>query len=72
MESIIKGEICVVAASMTMNEIFKVSQVFKVNVIDKVQLQLSQFGLMINDAIFDFEQVVDNAHKKNQNKVSLV
>ena len=62
LERIIKGEICIVAASMTMNEIFKNSKVFKVNILDKVQLQLNQFGLMIYDAIF--EQVVDYAHKK--------
>ena len=84
LERIIKGEICIVAASMTMNEIFKNSKVFKVNILDKVQLQLNQFGLMIYDAIF--EQVVDNAHKNltgnsalasnvalsKNNKVSLV
>lgn len=39
------GETRVLAASMAMEQIFKISKEFKQEVFDKVKLELNQFGL---------------------------
>ncbi|TPX56713.1 hypothetical protein PhCBS80983_g04316 [Powellomyces hirtus] len=47
---VIEGETRVIAASMTMEEIFKERKFFKENVIKHVQAELDQFGLFIYNA----------------------
>ncbi|XP_059639269.1 flotillin-like protein 3 [Cornus florida] len=54
---VIEGETRVLAASMTMEEIFRGTKSFKQEVFDKVQLELDQFGLRIYDA--NVKQLVD-------------
>jgi flotillin len=54
---IIEGETRVLAASMTMEEIFKGTKEFKKEVFEKVQLELNQFGLLIYNA--NVKQLVD-------------
>ncbi|KAL4592340.1 hypothetical protein LXL04_005331 [Taraxacum kok-saghyz] len=54
---IIEGETRVLAASMTMDEIFKGTKDFKKEVFDKVQWELNQFGLWIYNA--NVKQLVD-------------
>ncbi|KAL6132971.1 hypothetical protein ACLB2K_065208 [Fragaria x ananassa] len=49
-QGIIEGETRVLAASMTMEQIFKGTKEFKKEVFDKVQLELDQFGLYIYNA----------------------
>ncbi|KAL5698443.1 Flotillin-like protein 4 [Ranunculus cassubicifolius] len=49
-QGIIEGETRVLAASMTMEEIFKGTKEFKHEVFGKVQLELNQFGLLIYNA----------------------
>ncbi|GKB12838.1 flotillin-like protein 4 [Tanacetum coccineum] len=49
-KGIIEGETRVLAASMTMEEIFRGTKEFKKEVFDKVQLELNQFGLKIYNA----------------------
>ncbi|KAJ4951528.1 hypothetical protein NE237_028360 [Protea cynaroides] len=56
-QGIIKGETRVLAASMTMEEIFKGTKEFKQEVFEKVQLELNQFGLLIYNA--NVKQLVD-------------
>ncbi|CAA7023232.1 unnamed protein product [Microthlaspi erraticum] len=56
-EGVIEGETRVLAASMTMEEIFKGTKEFKKEVFDKVQLELDQFGLIIYNA--NVKQLVD-------------
>lgn len=56
-QGIIEGETRVLAASMTMEEIFKGTKEFKSEVFDKVQLELNQFGLQIYNA--NVKQLVD-------------
>ncbi|KAL7595952.1 hypothetical protein Lser_V15G28150 [Lactuca serriola] len=56
-KGIIEGETRVLAASMTMEEIFKGTKDFKKEVFDKVQLELNQFGLLIYNA--NVKQMVD-------------
>ncbi|CAH2044402.1 unnamed protein product [Thlaspi arvense] len=56
-EGVIEGETRVLAASMTMEEIFKGTKEFKKEVFDKVQLELDQFGLLIYNA--NVKQLVD-------------
>ncbi|XP_074310359.1 flotillin-like protein 4 [Silene latifolia] len=56
-QGIIEGETRVLAASMTMEEIFKGTKEFKQEVFDKVQLELNQFGLKIYNA--NVKQLVD-------------
>lgn len=56
-QGIIKGETRVLAASMTMEEIFKGMKEFKQEVFEKVQLELNQFGLWIYNA--NVKQLVD-------------
>ncbi|KAF2562669.1 hypothetical protein F2Q70_00018706 [Brassica cretica] len=56
-EGVIEGETRVLAASMTMEEIFKGTKDFKKEVFDKVQLELDQFGLIIYNA--NVKQLVD-------------
>lgn len=56
-QGIIEGETRVLAASMTMEEIFKGTKDFKKEVFDKVQLELNQFGLIIYNA--NIKQLVD-------------
>ncbi|KAK4362153.1 hypothetical protein RND71_017394 [Anisodus tanguticus] len=51
------GETRVLAASMTMEQIFKGTKEFKQEVFDKVQLELNQFGLYIYNA--NVKQLVD-------------
>ncbi|XVF56188.1 hypothetical protein PTKIN_Ptkin06aG0098300 [Pterospermum kingtungense] len=53
----IEGETRVLAASMTMEEIFKGTKEFKLEVFEKVQLELNQFGLLIYNA--NVKQLVD-------------
>ncbi|KAL1301119.1 hypothetical protein HN51_045757 [Arachis hypogaea] len=56
-QRIIEGETRVLAASMTMDEIFKGTKEFKQGVFEKVQLELNQFGLLIYNA--NLKQLVD-------------
>ncbi|KAL7220810.1 hypothetical protein ACSBR2_013661 [Camellia fascicularis] len=46
-QGVIEGETRVLAASMTMEQIFKGTKEFKKEVFDKVQLELDQFGLHV-------------------------
>ncbi|KAK1368285.1 Flotillin-like protein 3 [Heracleum sosnowskyi] len=54
---VIEGETRVLAASMTMDEIFRGTKQFKQQVFDQVQLELNQFGLLIYNA--NVKQLVD-------------
>jgi flotillin len=54
---VIEGETRVLAAGMTMEEIFKGTKAFKKEVFEKVQLELNQFGLLIYNA--NVKQLVD-------------
>ncbi|KAK1295873.1 Flotillin-like protein 4 [Acorus calamus] len=56
-QGVIEGETRVLAASMTMEEIFKGTKSFKEEVFEKVQLELNQFGLLIYNA--NVKQLVD-------------
>ncbi|XP_027096115.2 flotillin-like protein 3 [Coffea arabica] len=56
-QGVIEGETRVLAASMTMEEIFRGTKDFKKEVFDKVQLELNQFGLLIYNA--NIKQLVD-------------
>ncbi|KAJ4949831.1 hypothetical protein NE237_008308 [Protea cynaroides] len=56
-QGIIEGETRVLAASMTMEEVFKGTKEFKQEVFEKVQLELNQFGLLIYNA--NVKQLVD-------------
>ena len=56
-QGIIEGETRVLAASMTMEEVFKGTKEFKQEVFKKVQLELNQFGLLIYNA--NVKQLVD-------------
>ncbi|KAL2548692.1 Flotillin-like protein 1 [Forsythia ovata] len=56
-QGIIEGETRVLAASMTMEEIFRGAKEFKQEVFEKVQLELNQFGLLIYNA--NVKQLVD-------------
>ncbi|XP_048447843.1 flotillin-like protein 4 isoform X2 [Pyrus x bretschneideri] len=56
-QGIIEGETRVLAASMTMEDVFKGTKEFKKEVFDKVQLELNQFGLLIYNA--NVKQLVD-------------
>ncbi|OVA07888.1 Band 7 protein [Macleaya cordata] len=56
-QGVIEGETRVLAASMTMEEVFKGTKDFKKEVFDKVQLELNQFGLLIYNA--NIKQLVD-------------
>ncbi|KAL8216827.1 hypothetical protein R6Q57_023664 [Mikania cordata] len=56
-KGIIEGETRVLAASMTMEEIFRGTKEFKQEVFAKVQLELNQFGLWIYNA--NVKQLVD-------------
>ncbi|PHT60609.1 Flotillin-like protein 2, partial [Capsicum baccatum] len=56
-QGVIEGETRVLAASMTMEEIFKGTKDFKKEVFEKVQLELNQFGLLIYNA--NIKQLVD-------------
>lgn len=56
-QGIIEGETRVLAASMTMEDIFRGTKEFKQEVFGKVQLELDQFGLLIYNA--NVKQLVD-------------
>ncbi|KAI9118602.1 hypothetical protein K1719_010934 [Acacia pycnantha] len=56
-QGVIEGETRVLAASMTMEQIFKGTKEFKKQVFDHVQLELNQFGLLIYNA--NVKQLVD-------------
>ncbi|KAJ4832439.1 Flotillin-like protein 3 [Turnera subulata] len=56
-QGVIEGETRVLAASMTMEEIFSGTKNFKKEVFEKVQLELNQFGLLIYNA--NVKQLVD-------------
>ncbi|XWS66314.1 hypothetical protein CRYUN_Cryun05aG0189100 [Craigia yunnanensis] len=56
-QGIVEGETRVLAASMTMEEIFKGTKDFKLEIFEKVQLELNQFGLLIYNA--NVKQLVD-------------
>ncbi|XP_052172863.1 flotillin-like protein 4 [Diospyros lotus] len=56
-QGVIEGETRVLAASMTMEEIFRGTKEFKEEVFEKVQLELNQFGLLIYNA--NVKQLVD-------------
>ncbi|OIW14988.1 hypothetical protein TanjilG_30707 [Lupinus angustifolius] len=56
-KGIIEGETRVLAASMTMEEIFRGTKEFKKEVFETVQLELNQFGLLIYNA--NVKQLVD-------------
>lgn len=57
LKGIIEGETRVLAAGMTMEEVFKGAEYFKQEVFDKVQVELDQFGLNIYNA--NIKQLVD-------------
>ncbi|XP_047956851.1 flotillin-like protein 3 [Salvia hispanica] len=54
---VVEGETRVLAASMTMEEIFKGTKEFKQEVFNKIQVELNQFGLLIYNA--NVKQLVD-------------
>ncbi|MCO5576824.1 hypothetical protein L7F22_030644 [Adiantum nelumboides] len=56
-KGIIEGETRVLAAAMTMEEIFKGTKEFKHEVFEKVQVELNEFGLLIYNA--NVKQLVD-------------
>lgn len=56
-KGIIEGETRVLAASMTMEDIFKGTKEFKQEVFEKVQIELNEFGLHIYNA--NVKQLVD-------------
>ncbi|XP_021769396.1 flotillin-like protein 3 [Chenopodium quinoa] len=56
-QGVIEGETRVLAASMTMEEVFSGAKKFKQEVFEKVQLELNQFGLLIYNA--NIKQLVD-------------
>ncbi|KAK2973335.1 hypothetical protein RJ640_015090 [Escallonia rubra] len=56
-QGVIEGETRVLAASMTMEEVFKGTKEFKQEVFEKVQLELNQFGLLIYNA--NVKQLMD-------------
>ncbi|KAG1361141.1 putative Flotillin-like protein 1 [Cocos nucifera] len=56
-QGVIEGETRVLAASMTMEEIFRGTKSFKEEVFEKVQLELNQFALLIYNA--NVKQLVD-------------
>ncbi|XP_057434437.1 flotillin-like protein 4 [Lotus japonicus] len=56
-QGVIEGETRVLAASMTMEEVFKGTKEFKQEVFEMVQLELNQFGLLIYNA--NVKQLVD-------------
>ncbi|RYQ94395.1 hypothetical protein Ahy_B08g089291 isoform J [Arachis hypogaea] len=56
-QGVIEGETRVLAASMTMDQIFRGTKEFKQGVFEKVQLELNQFGLLIYNA--NVKQLVD-------------
>ncbi|KAF5751238.1 nodulin family protein [Tripterygium wilfordii] len=56
-QGVIEGETRVLAASMTMEEVFRGTKEFKQEVFGKVQLELDQFGLIIYNA--NVKQLVD-------------
>lgn len=56
-QGVVEGETRVLAASMTMEEIFRGTKDFKQEVFEKVQLELDQFGLVIYNA--NIKQLVD-------------
>lgn len=56
-QGVIEGETRVLAASMTMEGIFKGTKEFKQKVFESVQLELNQFGLLIYNA--NVKQLVD-------------
>ncbi|KAL8138629.1 hypothetical protein V2J09_004630 [Rumex salicifolius] len=56
-QGVIEGETRVLAASMTMEQIFRGTKEFKSEVFGKVQLELNQFGLLIYNA--NVKQLVD-------------
>ncbi|EMS64188.1 hypothetical protein TRIUR3_19357 [Triticum urartu] len=56
-KGIIEGETRVLAAELTMKEIFKGTKTFKEKVFNRVQLELNQFGLVIYNA--NVKQLVD-------------
>ncbi|GMH12465.1 hypothetical protein Nepgr_014306 [Nepenthes gracilis] len=56
-QGVIEGETRVLAASMTMEDIFRGAKDFKQEVFGKVQLELDQFGLVIYNA--NIKQLVD-------------
>ncbi|XP_024369626.1 flotillin-like protein 3 [Physcomitrium patens] len=56
-KGIVEGETRVLAAGMTMEDIFRGTKQFKAEVFDKVQLELNQFGLHIYNA--NIKQLVD-------------
>nr|POF15413.1 flotillin-like protein 2 [Quercus suber] len=56
-QGVIEGETRVLAASMTMEQVFKGTKEFKKEVFEKVQLELDQFGLLIYNA--NVKQLVD-------------
>lgn len=56
-QGVIEGETRVLAASMTMEQVFKGTKEFKQEVFGKVQLELDQFGLLIYNA--NVKQLVD-------------
>ncbi|KAI3864940.1 hypothetical protein MKW92_005957 [Papaver armeniacum] len=56
-QGVIEGETRVLAASMTMEDVFKGTKEFKKEIFEKVQLELNQFGLLIYNA--NIKQLVD-------------
>ncbi|KQJ97144.1 flotillin-like protein 2 [Brachypodium distachyon] len=56
-KGVIEGETRVLAAELTMEEIFKGTKTFKKQVFERVQLELNQFGLIIYNA--NVKQLVD-------------
>ncbi|KAL7252194.1 hypothetical protein ACSBR1_013944 [Camellia fascicularis] len=69
-QGVIEGETRVLAASMTMDQIFKGTKEFKKKVFDKVQLELDQFGLHIYNAnvkqLDDVQEANSKLYKKQK------
>ncbi|KAI8010469.1 Flotillin-like protein 1 [Camellia lanceoleosa] len=69
---VIEGETRVLAASTTMEQIFKGTKEFKKEVLDKVQLKLDQFGLHIYNAnvkqLDDVQEANSESDKKREKK----
>ncbi|KAJ4952634.1 hypothetical protein NE237_029466 [Protea cynaroides] len=71
-QGIIEGETRVLAASMTMEEVFKGTKEFKQEVFEKVQLELNQFGLLIYNAnYFSYLGQKTQMEAANQAKVDV-
>ncbi|GAB4854617.1 Flotillin-like protein 4 [Ancistrocladus abbreviatus] len=68
-KGVIEGETRVLAASMTMEEIFRGAKEFKQEVYESVQLELDQFGLVIYNANIKQLAKIDVAEAKKKGEI---